>query len=131
MNDSYGYQPIPYAVIQIEALFDFITDIVLRDQVIVDEAFCYAWKDYNSPLVTLENAGLVRTFPFLSRPKKLDVVRSEIFGVRVKIVHYSALNNSHQYSLHIPQVLSTVFRQVRKMISLHLHIRRKYVYLYV
>ncbi|KRT56339.1 hypothetical protein Ga0074115_1411 [endosymbiont of Ridgeia piscesae] len=63
-NDSYEYKKISEAVIQTEALFDFITDIILRDQIIVDEKFTQAWKQYSS-LDKAVNAGVINPFPFL------------------------------------------------------------------
>ncbi|KRT56880.1 hypothetical protein [endosymbiont of Ridgeia piscesae] len=75
-NDSYEYKKISEAVIQTEALFDFITDIILRDQIIVDEKFTQAWKQYSS-LDKAVNAGVINPFPFLIDYEKLTEPRNE------------------------------------------------------
>ena len=50
INDRYGYEPVSHAGVSSESLFDFLTDIILRDQIIVDEQFINTWKDLRSPL---------------------------------------------------------------------------------
>ncbi len=75
-NDSYEYKTISSAAIQTEALFDFITDIILRDQIIVDEKFTQAWKQYSS-LNSAVNAGVIKSFPFLNDEEKLTGPRIE------------------------------------------------------
>ncbi|MCL1079080.1 hypothetical protein D5R81_14050 [Parashewanella spongiae] len=39
------------ACIQTEALFDFMTDVVLRDEIIVDQSFEHSWFSAQSPLI--------------------------------------------------------------------------------
>jgi hypothetical protein len=76
-KDSYTYNKISSAIIKIEAIFDFLTDIILRDQILVDEKFTYAWKQYESPLEEAADVGIVRAFPFLEDPEKLMEPRNE------------------------------------------------------
>lgn len=77
-SDSYSYEKIPSAIVKIETLFDFITDIILRDQIIVDDNFTQSWKGNNNPLHEVEKAGLIRPFPFLQKKEKLDEPRKNL-----------------------------------------------------
>jgi hypothetical protein len=49
-TDSHRYDEIPAAVIAIEALFDLLTDVILRDQILVDQKFASAWLEDGGPL---------------------------------------------------------------------------------
>ncbi|ELA9392410.1 hypothetical protein QTV37_004980, partial [Vibrio parahaemolyticus] len=42
-NDRYSYEDSLSAIINTEALFDLLTDIILRDQILVEENFISAW----------------------------------------------------------------------------------------
>lgn len=77
-NDTHEYKSIATAIIFIEALFDFLTDIVLRDQIIVEEKFEHTWRQYDSPLIMLADAGVIRSFPFLIDFERLKKPREEI-----------------------------------------------------
>lgn len=66
---------IPQAVIDFEALFDFLTDIVLRDQVLVDDQFHDAWFGEGEPLAELARRSIVRPHPFLEQPARLEIPR--------------------------------------------------------
>lgn len=92
-NDSYEYKDITRAVIQTEALFDFITDIILRDQILVEEKFTYAWEQYGSPLDSALHAGVIRPYPFLVDYEKLIEPRNE-FTDRLCVT--SALKKDHE-----------------------------------
>lgn len=72
------YAPISSAIIQTEALFDFITDLILRDEILVDEKFAYSWDQTSSPLLEAKNLGVVRSYPFLSEPGKIAGPRNRI-----------------------------------------------------
>lgn len=76
-NDSHGYKPIQSGVVAIEALFDLITDIILRNQILVDEKFSGTWFSDNGPLNKLTEKSVVRAYPFLQDPQKLDGPRDE------------------------------------------------------
>lgn len=72
------WQEIEKAIVDIEALFDFITDIILRNQIIVDEEFTKAWKKPKSPLIKVTDANVIRPYPFLDSAKKLEAPRNEL-----------------------------------------------------
>jgi len=76
-KDSHYYRDISSAIISIEALFDFITDVILRDQILVEEKFAYAWKQYDTPLIKILDEGVIRPYQFLIDPKKLIEPRIE------------------------------------------------------
>ena len=75
---SHVYNPISYASIQSEALFDFLTDLVLRDEVIIEQRFEDAWININSPILKAKKRGVVRSYPFLNEPEKLEAPRERI-----------------------------------------------------
>jgi hypothetical protein len=76
-TDSHEYEPVPWGIIAIEALFDLITDIILRDQILVEEKFSGAWLAKNGPLSKLAEKSVVRPYPFLLEPQKLVEPRDE------------------------------------------------------
>lgn len=76
-NDCYQYQETLEAIIATEALFDLITDIILRDQILVDEAYINAWNHEGNPFQSAVSSGAIRTFPFLLDYKKLEGPREE------------------------------------------------------
>lgn len=76
-KDRFRYDPVAGAIVQTEALFDFLTDLVLRNQIIVDEAFTEAWFSDASTLSHLINQGIVRTYAFLRNEEVLDSLRAE------------------------------------------------------
>lgn len=43
--DGHGTTSLPSAIIALEGLFDLLTNIVLRDQILVDKAFTYTWDE--------------------------------------------------------------------------------------
>lgn len=67
--------PLPRAVISFEALFDLLTDIVLRDQILVDDQYHDAWFGLDEPLADLARRSIVRPHPFLDYPERLDAPR--------------------------------------------------------
>ena len=77
-SDSYGFDEISAAFVKFEAFFDFITDLILRDQIIVDEKYAQAWKSSNNSLQEIEKAGLIRTFPFSNDYEKLVDPREDL-----------------------------------------------------
>lgn len=76
-NNKFQYKEISSAVVTIEAFFDFITDIILRDQILVESDFVSAWKDMNSPVNKVSDAGVIREYPFRVDYKKLVEPRDE------------------------------------------------------
>lgn len=76
-EDAHIYEPLPQAAISFEALFDFITDIILRDQVLVDQKFTSTWTDFDTDLRKLADANVIRPFEFLAQAHKLAGPRDE------------------------------------------------------
>ena len=76
-KDIHEYKEIPAAIIQTEALFDFLTDVILRDQLLVEEQHVDAWKTNGSPLEVIDRAGIIRAYPFRSN-FNLDEPRNEL-----------------------------------------------------
>ena len=74
---THKYKEIAAGIIQTEALFDFITDIILRDQLLVEEQHVDAWKREGSPLGVADRAGIIRAYPFRGN-FKLDGPRTEL-----------------------------------------------------
>ena len=44
LNDTHDFNSVPHAAFQIDALLSLLTNIVLRDQLIVDDKFTYVWE---------------------------------------------------------------------------------------
>lgn len=74
---THDYKEVSSAIIQTEALFDFLTDIILRDQLLVEEQHVDAWKRGGSPLEVADHAGIIRAYPFRGS-FKLDGPRTEL-----------------------------------------------------
>jgi hypothetical protein len=66
LNDSHDFNSMPHAVFQIDALLSLLTNIVLRDHLIVDDKFTYVWENGHESLQTLRSAAIINTFDFLS-----------------------------------------------------------------
>lgn len=85
------------AIIQTEALFDFLTDLLLRDEILVDEEFTYSWEKINSPILKAKQVGVVKSYPFLSEPEKISGPRNHIVEhicstTSLKIAHQQNVN---------------------------------------
>lgn len=63
-NNSHRYGVLPHALVQTESLFDLMTDLVLRDEILVEANHVEAWQSTQGPLLAAESAGVVRPFPF-------------------------------------------------------------------
>lgn len=92
-TDSHEYKEASSAAIAIEALFDLITDVILRDQILVDENFSDAWRNKNGPLNKLAEQSVVQTFPFLRDPALLNSPRDEFVD---RLCLTSSLKREHQ-----------------------------------
>lgn len=92
-DKGHSYRPISSAIVQTEALFDFITDLILRDEILVEEKFTYSWEGVNSPILEAKNLGVVRAYPFLSEPEKIAGPRSRIAE---RICSTDSLRQAHQ-----------------------------------
>ncbi|WP_219602430.1 hypothetical protein, partial [Vibrio parahaemolyticus] len=65
------------AIINTEALFDLLTDIILRDQILVEENFISAWNCEGNPFQEAVSKGVIRPYPFLVDYKRLQGPRDE------------------------------------------------------
>jgi len=92
-KDCYSYEACTSAIINTEALFDFITDIILRDQILVEENFIHAWNRNGNPFQDALAQGVIRPYPFLVDYKKLHGPRDE-FIERLSIT--SDLKKDHE-----------------------------------
>jgi len=63
-DGTHEYKEISAAIVRTEALFDFLTDIILRDQLLVEEQHVVAWKNEGSSLEAADQAGIIRAYPF-------------------------------------------------------------------
>jgi len=89
-DDNPGIKPLtdpelpstafPQAVIDIEALFDLLTDIILRDQILVDDQFHDTWFGQDDLLSELTQRSIVRPYGFLEYPERLEVPRRDFLG---------------------------------------------------
>lgn len=77
-GEVHCYRPISNSIIQTEALFDFISDLILRDEILVEDKFTYSWERVHSPILEAKNLGVVRAYPFLSEPEKIAAPRDRI-----------------------------------------------------
>jgi hypothetical protein len=73
----HAYAPLPKSAVAIEALFDLITDIVLRDQLLVEKKFTSSWADFDVGLHQLVKEDVIRPFEFLAQAKTLEDPRNE------------------------------------------------------
>lgn len=93
VDGGHSYKPISSAIIQTEALFDFLTDLILRDEILVEEKFTYSWESDNSPILEAKQLGVVRAYPFLSEPEKIAAPRDKIIE---HICSTDSLKAAHQ-----------------------------------
>ena len=77
-NDHHSYVPVSSAVIQTEALFDFITDLILRDEILVEEQFTSSWEKINSPILLAKNLGVINPYPFSADSEQIADARESI-----------------------------------------------------
>lgn len=94
---SHDYKDVPWAVIAIEALFDLMTDIVLRDEIRVDEEFIDAWAEADGPLTAAVEQGIVKPFRFLGQPQELVSPRNEFVN---RMCVTDSLKKQHEQNVH-------------------------------
>lgn len=92
-NNEFSYKEIPSAIVTIEAFFDFITDIILRDQILVESDFVHAWKRFDSPVNIVAESGVIREYPFSVDYKRLEEPRNEFVK---KLCITDDLINAHE-----------------------------------
>lgn len=74
-SNSHRCRNVPAGALAIEAIFDLIADVVLREQIWVDDDFRNAWEGKDPSLDRLLSDGVVVPFRFLSQPQELDESR--------------------------------------------------------
>ena len=72
--------PIKNALVQTEALFDFLTDLVLCDEILVDEQFTSAWDVPDSPIQEAKEKNILSAYSFLKDPEKIAEPRERIIN---------------------------------------------------
>ncbi len=70
-TDSHSIVGVSSAGIQIEALLELLTNIVLRDKLIVDANFVSTWNPYVKYFEKLSNAGILRPLELLKYEDRL------------------------------------------------------------
>jgi len=88
------YRPVSHAVIQTEALFDLITDLILRDEILVEERYC---DDDDCPIFEAKGAGVVRSYSFLNEAEKITAPRDRIID---HICSAESLRLAHEANLN-------------------------------
>lgn len=74
-DGKHSLVPLPSSILAFEALFDLINDIVLRDQILVDNAYTYTWMSKDGPLSDLLKSSTLRQFPFVENASKISEPR--------------------------------------------------------
>ncbi len=92
-DNIHSYQGIPSAIVQTEALFDFLTDLLLRDEILVENQYSNAWDDSSSPLLIAKDLGIIRPYDFLVDIKKIVGPREVIVE---KLCATDSLKLAHQ-----------------------------------
>lgn len=87
------YRPVAYGVIQTEALFDLITDLILRDEILVEERYC---DDDSCPVFEAKKSGVVRSYSFLNEAEKIAAPRDMIID---RICSVESLRRAYEDNL--------------------------------
>ncbi|PKD43713.1 hypothetical protein [Rhodohalobacter barkolensis] len=74
-NDSHSFEKISSGLIQLQALFSFLQNLVLRETIITDSRFVQVWDDSNS-LKRIQSDGLIKVHDF--QEEKFIEVRKAI-----------------------------------------------------
>lgn len=70
-DGQHSLAPVPSSILAFEALFDLINDVVLRDQILVDNAYTYTWMSKDGPFSDLLKSSTLRPFPFMENASKV------------------------------------------------------------
>ena len=89
----HSYNSILTAIIQTEALFDFLTDLILCDEILVDDQFTSSWERFNSPILEAKKRGVICPSLFLKEPKRIAEPRDRIVK---HICSVQSLKDAHQ-----------------------------------
>ncbi len=99
--DTHRYENVPHAALAFEALFDLLTEIVLRDEIWIDSNFSDTWEGFGI-LDSAVLSGVIRPFNFLGQPQELDSTRNE-FVDRMCVTESLRIEhdeNVHGWNLH-------------------------------
>lgn len=80
-RDTHVYKDVSAAGMQLEALLSFVSDIVLRDEILVDQDFGGGWLKYKDLFSELLGSGLLRRVDFLSHEARLVEPREAMVSV--------------------------------------------------
>lgn len=110
-NGAHSYKAISSATVQTEALFDFLVDLILRDEILVEEKFTHTWEKFQSPILEAKALGIVKAYPFLSEPEKIAGPRDRIVEHicstdSLKIAHQANVDGWNQHKETPDQLLS-------------------------
>lgn len=72
---SHNFEEVPYAAVQIESLFTLLTNIVLRDRMLVDNRYLHTWEDDSHHFLPLLNQGHLGWQDFMPRSKEMTAPR--------------------------------------------------------
>lgn len=100
-SDTHRYENAPHAALAFEALFDLLTDIVLRDEIWIDSKFSNTWEDFGI-LDSAVRSGVIKPFNFLGQAQELVSPRNEFVDrmcvtKSLKIAHQE---NVRSWELH-------------------------------
>lgn len=97
---GHGTTPIPAAITAIEALFDLLMDIVLRDQILVDKKFTHAW-DKNGTFTDLLQGQVVKSYGFLDHRDRISDTRAVILDrlLLTRSLREAQTRNEESYAL--------------------------------
>lgn len=93
-SGQHFYRPLSYAVIQTEALFDLITDLILRDEILVEESYC---ENDACPIFEAKQAGVVHSYSFLNEADKIAAPRDHIIE---RICSAESLRKAHEDNIN-------------------------------
>ena len=90
-NGNYKYELIPQGVIQLESLINFLYDLILKDEIVVDKRYRSLWKGSYQILDELEIIKLIVSKEFKDQNNQLNYTRNEVlnqFNLPTKIKNY-------------------------------------------
>ena len=91
-DDNHTYEDMPEIVIQTEALFELLTQIVLVDEILIDSKFAYTWESPDTPLLDLYRAKTLRGVRFTDQEDRFWELRNYIVD---KLCVTSSLRHAH------------------------------------
>lgn len=98
---------VPAAAIALECLFDLLTDLVLRDQILVEAAHVDAWQHAGHVFAPATRQGALRGYDFQPRDPELGAVRDAFierlaFTAPLRELHaqYTTAYREHGVSSH-------------------------------